>query len=223
MYSGGLILHYDAGCRGDFLAAILNNTLSETGPDTKINPKVYYRKIHNAEDYDFLDSPDLKIRIALPKSIDGLIQVSFLHHLKNRNFLDTDAQGMSTPERHYYFLRYIYNNEIKTKIHESRYNYWINFEDLFDIEYIKNLYYAINKQSLSPQMIKCIKDNIENQIRWQDSDQASLLERLKTLIKFEIFHGVFSLNDVAPFTVDAFVQHAVPEELLDISRYFKEQ
>lgn len=219
MLKSPLYIHYDAGSRGDFLACVLLSEFSSihTDPTERVATKYPYTKIHHVTDnYQFLDRRAIKIRIALPDDINELLQISFMHHLKNDQYIaDHDTNDFTPCEHHYYFIRYIYNTNLVTNQHKSKYTHWVPFTELGNIHYIASLYETVTGKQLTDSEVEIIVNNINTQTRWEDSEDFSMLARLKTLIEFEIKHQVFTVNHIAPFTVSDFVNHCDPTSLLD--------
>jgi len=54
-------------------------------------------------------------------------------------------------------------------LYRDRYDYIVNFNDLFDIEYLKNIYKEINKKEINPNFIPRIQRNIDVQNRLSES------------------------------------------------------
>jgi hypothetical protein len=59
---------------------------------------------------------------------------------------------------------------------QHEYDYIVQFEDLFDIKYIKDLYKKINGRSMDYARVKAIEKNIAMQYRLSKSEFFSILK-----------------------------------------------
>ena len=90
------------------------------------------------------------------------------------------------------------------------FDHWISFEKLYDIEFIKNFYFEITGKILSPEKIKIISENIDQQPKLDLQFQ-----KLALLLQFEIENNL--INSEKYFNM--FEELLSIEKFLDLKYY----
>jgi hypothetical protein len=204
-----ICIHFLGGARGDFLASVLLDTFAE-----RLNGAVYqpdYLKIHH--DFNEVTIPNeyTVIRIDDNKSIDNIMQITANGFLKDPvTMLDDTIDHFYTRIKDTHYNR----REI---IDLDKYDYWIDFASVNDIDFLKDLYYQFHSQPISNSQLTCIEENISKQIKWQT---VSGLQQLSWLIEFEIKFNL--LNWCKTFSIQEYMSADNPESLLTIKNYSKE-
>jgi hypothetical protein len=217
-----LVIHYDSGARGDFLASILLSILPKINQDQRvIVQSLQYKKIHHGADYSFLNDSGIKIKIIHDYQLDNLMQISHLHHTKNADFLKTDqSDSLGEYEKIYLFIKYISEHECIAIKNKSKYNYIVKFQDLTDINYLKNLYRIINNAEMPLDIEMFATNNIQAQSHWADRTDNHQFKNLTKIIDFEIKNNILCTKKIPNALIDDLVNsnHVV----MHIDQYYNE-
>jgi hypothetical protein len=209
-----LCIHFEPGARGDFLAGILLDNIQErsNGAVKQSN----YKKIHK-DTQGFIVPENKKynnfIRIDDNHSTDSMMQIVFNQFLKN------PVEMLDDTVDHFY-VRFVtcFSTE-KEVIDSNSYDYWIDFENLQDIQFLQDLYqhYHSNQKCLNPQYIELIQNNLDKQVSWKTNQS---LIKLSTLIDFEKRFNLFQWNKT--FSIQEYMNSDSTEFLLKINNYCQE-
>jgi tetrahydromethanopterin S-methyltransferase subunit A len=164
--SARLFILYPPGARGDFLAAILNNTIADNYEKPMVLSPLNYQKTHWIEEIigKSLDRFEVKIRIKLV-DLEDFLTVTHLCSVKIR------FDQLNHPIAHYIanpkvrFLQHLIENEQHGHSVDHMFDHVVDFKSLFKIKQINKLYRKINNQSLDNAAIECIQHNISLQSR----------------------------------------------------------
>jgi hypothetical protein len=177
-----LLIHADPGARSGLLAAWLTDTLTQVSFDVGDELKPKFFKIHKLNDVNDIKLFDgIKIRIRPSLAHIDLHTVLFLRKnvytmiprfTRNEYSIDTFAK----------LTRFV--NEIfqwDSELDYEVYDYVINFEDTFDTEYLKDLYFKITGKPASQQAIDTLeKTNAKNQISLDKNHACSIMKLVLT-------------------------------------------
>jgi len=152
-----LFILYPPGARGDFLAAILKDSLDHQYKNYSITPPSKYQKSHYVRSivgYP-LQQYNTRIRIKLSE-VEEYLTVAQLWQSKIKI-----SATMSWTS----IMRNLLNDELDQLLPypDSNFTHVINFKNLYDIEFIKQIYYDINALELSLDAVKKIQYNIDLQ------------------------------------------------------------
>jgi hypothetical protein len=140
-----LLIHADPGARAHFLAAWLQNALSDAGFDVGATTSTKFFKIHNLENVTQLTSfsgPRIRIKPTFDQL--ALQLVLFLRknvHTQLPNFTKNEF-SLETFSKVYIFAKAQLKDD--SNLNYSLYSHTINFEDTFNLEKLIDLYYKIN-------------------------------------------------------------------------------
>ena len=223
-----ILVHYDPGARGDFLASILlqNDIIVRDNFAIHSPPTDRYIKIHDVQDnFLFLDQSDYTtIRIQLPKKLESLMQITHSHFLKNPTYINNN---FSKYENYYYYLRYIISNELVAVTYKNKYDYWIDYENLFDLNFIENLYLDIHKKSMSSELktLTLLNINDQDRLNWKLLSDSDKLSKLLKLIKFEIESKTISKDYEHTFQIVDLInsKDSVLEKYFSVNNYRKKE
>lgn len=163
-----LIAAWVPGARGDFLIQTLYGNINHTGfatamvaqRDLKSDYARTIIKIHNPEDlesFSIMIKSHEAMRISLT-SDDEKWQSAYLNCLKH-----PDHNELVSRLRDRYGLAYAVEEQFSR--YDDDFDLIIPFAKLFDIEYINQLYHAVNQRELSIDQRNTIRYNIElNQV-----------------------------------------------------------
>jgi hypothetical protein len=149
-----LFILYPRGARGDFLAAVLKDLLDHQYKNYSIiPPKFSYQKAHHVQDIigQPIDRYKTRIRIAVSE-VEEYLTVAQLR-----------LDKISAPDSWAGILRQLLNDYNDLVSVDSNFTHVINFKNLYDIEFIKQLYYDINARELTQDMVEKIQFNISLQ------------------------------------------------------------
>jgi hypothetical protein len=214
-----LIIHYDSGARGDFLASILLSILPKITQNQRVDIiSSQYRKIHHNTDCSILNQPGIKIKIVHENKLDNLMQISHFHYTKNAEFLKTKQENnLGEYNNIYLFIKYISEQECIALNNKSKYNYLVEFQNLTDINYLKKLYRSINNSEMPTDIENFAIDNILNQSRWVDRADNYQFENLAKIIDFELKNNILSTKRVPNVSVNDLVNRN--SIMMDIDQY----
>jgi hypothetical protein len=120
----------------------------------------------------------------------------------------------------HFYVRFVtcFSTE-KEVIDSNSYDYWIDFENLQDIQFLQDLYqhYHSNQKCLNPQYIELIQNNLDKQVSWKTNQS---LIKLSTLIDFEKRFNLFQWNKT--FSIQEYMNSDSTEFLLKINNYCQE-
>jgi hypothetical protein len=211
-----LCIHFEPGARGDFLAGILLDNIQErsNGAVTQSN----YKKIH--KDTQGFIVPENKnynnfnfIRIDDNHSTNSMMQIVFNQFLKNPvEVLDDNVD--------HFYVRFVTCFSIeKEVINSNSYDYWIDFDNLQNIQFLQDLYqhYHCDQKCLIPQSIELIQNNLNKQVSWKTNQS---LRKLSVLIDFEKRFNLFQWNKT--FSIQEYMNSDSAQSLLKINNYSRD-
>lgn len=185
-----LLIHFLPGSRGSFLAAILKNKFEEL--DNGEVKFTWYKKIHHINHVNSMhtlqhikDFIGTKILIYPANTTKNLIEINYNHLIKN--------QKVCVLEQCHYDSIYIASINYLLDEHDiilankNLYDYWINFADLYSIEYIKEFYKELNKEEMPFLLEHKIQKNLAKQFNINDDYKLINLEKL---LNFEITNNL---------------------------------
>lgn len=199
-----LFLHYNPGARGDFLAAMLFDSLVDGVAGSVKRPigKIY-KNIHVTDDYSFVENPDnLCIRIGC-----GLIEdnkwtgqysssaLQICHNWFTKHALQFSRNPhymtMEPCEQYYHCVHWYVVDDQAAWQHRDKYAYWLNFKDISNIEVLNNLRIEIIGTPITDSTLTTTKHNISIQQPWQEAENCEMIEQVRQLIDKELESGVF--------------------------------
>jgi hypothetical protein len=156
------VIYYEAGARGDFLANVIanGNQLSDKKCEVGRDISTMYSKIHkysfgagwqyysekNAsvllksfdEIFDIVKQDDLTSIRIVGNNISDCADIAYMHYEKNSHLVDQPIVNVSSHSVHGIAWR-----ESCDILQRHRFDYVIEFNKLFDIEFIKDFYFEI--------------------------------------------------------------------------------
>ena len=201
-----LVVHFQPGARGDFLAAVIMEEFQDRGNSAVKHPS-NYRKVH----YDFnidLYRNHLRIRIDDNGLIDNLMQIVFNSMYKNplESYHDTD------PMDHFYVR--VIDCLSKDSADPAHYHYWVDFQYVNDLNWLRSYFIHFHGRHPKTEFWNAVQQNVERQLHWRSNPD---LEKLSKLIDYERRFNLFDWNKT--FNVAEFLQHSDPQTLLHPSNY----
>lgn len=204
-----LCIHDEPGARGDFLASVLTDTFEERSNGAVQSPD--YLKIHHNFNEVTIPNEYTVFKIDDNKSIDNIMQITANGFFKNPVTMLDD-----TIDHYYTRIKDIHYSR-KEIIDPVRYDYWIDFASVNDINFLKDIYYHCHGRTISNNQLTRIEENISKQINWQT---ILGLQQLSWLIDFEIKFKL--LNWSKTFSIQEYMSADNPKSLLTIKNYSKE-
>ena len=208
-----IVMHYPPGARGDFLGGLLLDTIQETKNFAVATPPPgKYTKIHHCEHWDWLNKPDtIKIRIDSNNNSENLIRIAMQHLLKNTR---TQLVYLEDEFDHIYvYIKDILNRDKECFLHKHKYNYWIDFSYLSDVDFLYELYMQINHTTPDNKLFKNALDNVTK----QKTELSTKHKKLAELLDFEIKLGL--LDKCRSFTHTDFIESSDPAKFLKLKNY----
>ena len=196
-----LFLYYFMGCRGNFLATILIDSVTEvkfSNMDLKgVADDGYYKmhRLHGSLDHckrvnephilfghrvetydDLFNAIKLSNKVAirlLPYDADDLINSAHLALIKNHtpNYRPDELEG---------FCKHSYDSMFEDLEHRGRFDCVVYFRDLFNIDSIRQLYSQITGNTLDPKFEQYIIHNYS--LQPQLTKQSNLSQELQDTI-----------------------------------------
>lgn len=209
-----LLIHYQPGARGDFLASVLLNYWNEAKNGQVYPPK--YKKIHHINHHnndgdsweDLKNFNGIKIRIDPGRDAYNLLLIEINHIIKNKKITNFSLDNVDVAYR---AACYFLNNEMhEIDQRKKLFDYWINFSQLYNINFIEKFYYELTGTSLSITNKNKIINNINIQPKFDP-----LIENLSKLLQFEIDNNL--INSEKYFNMFEELPHI--EKFLDIKYY----
>ena len=213
-----LLIHFQPGARGDFLANVLLGKFNSRKNIAMAQPK--YVKVHHVgfhlefksipingifENYDVIKNFNgIKIRIDPGFNPVNLMTIEANHLIKNKDIEEFNLDDYDTMYRAAsFFLNNEYDSLQKNK---KYYNYWIDFDNLSNIEFLKNLYLEINGYEMQEDLLSKYKENISLQKNYLlDNKFRNLIKVLdfeiknSCLNKIKYYNLLDNLNNIEPF------------------------
>ena len=228
---GRLLIHFEPGARGDFLASVILGTWEDRNSYAMVQPE--YAKVHyvraNAiaelgqralfqsriiESYDSIKRfKGLKIRIDPGIDATNLLEIAANHTIKNLNKAEFSIDDYDSM----YIKSVEYINIISPEVQKQKrqYDYWIDYRQLSNIDFLKDLYAEVNHKEIDSELLEKIIRNIDNQPKVK---QDHLIINLIKLLDFEISNNC--LNKVKYFNMLDNLKNI--DDYLNINNYQKD-
>jgi hypothetical protein len=189
------MIYYEPGARGDFLANAISDGTEVINNKCEVGPELgqVYSKVHkypwgpgwqyyigekastnllksmNAVFAQAKESGAYTIRIA-SCNISDCIDIASFHHQKNKDLVKEKMSDITLNSA----LGVAWRDSIDLR-ERHRYDLVINFSDLFDIGYLKKLYFEINNKHMSDEHCGILVANIEKQVRFSQTEHVQQL------------------------------------------------
>lgn len=207
-----IFMHFPPGARGDFLGGFLLDCISERDSFAINQPTENYTKIHHTDNFSFLRSPGIKIRIDSNLNSTNLINIA-VNHI-NKNIVE---HPLDDPlDQHYMFIKDIINRDWAVYAHKDSYDYWIDFSKVNDYNLLWDLYVLINKTTPDERLLTLALNNIKKQTVLSDN-----YKKLANLLDFEIKFNLLDYH--RSFDYNSFITSNDPTSLLKLSNYSREE
>lgn len=225
-----LLIHYLPGSRGDFLANVLMGVFNPRDNAAMNSPRSpRYTKIHHIgvhldfksipsngilETYDVVKNfKGIKIRIDPGFNPTNLILIEANNLIKNKKVIEFNLNDYDIMYRNSsFFLNHEYESVQQNKHY---YNYWIDYANLSDIDFLKNLYQEINGCEIQDALLTKYKENIS--IQQQYTSDVKINNLIKVL-DFEIKNSC--LNKIKYFNLLDNLHNV--EDFLNLESYEKD-
>lgn len=156
MNTTSLAICYHPGARGDFLAAILCDTLDKsTIQNTKVSQPKAYLKLHSFENTVISDGVSLVY--IKPESDLDLLYIAHYHILKNKT---RDGDIGEWYDQYDMELKNVNQWVLAEHRKEPRVDYVIGFSKLGNPDALCDFYYTYHGEHIGTDKISLIKDNI---------------------------------------------------------------
>ena len=200
-----LVLHYQPGGRGDFLAGSFYDMFVERNDGAVRRPiGIEYKSVHVVNDYTFLDNPDtVKVRISSGiinedntwngTSISPSLQIAHNWFTKHARMFSRNPHYMTMEpcEQYYHCVHFFCMYDMWAQPHRHKYDHWLDFKDINDIDYVNTLRLNIIGTPIPDTTRALMQANINNQPVWQNSERAEMIEQVRQLIDQELEQGIF--------------------------------
>jgi hypothetical protein len=173
-----LLIHADPGARSGFLAAWLTDCLTKKSFDVnnELNPSFY--KIHRLLDPSRIKTFNgVKIRIRPSLEHIDLLSLLFLRKNVYTQIPDfpQDEYSLNTFTKLAHFSEEIFRWD--SELDYNLYDHVINFQDLYNIEFMKQFYAVVNKKEVSNHQINMLEQtNKINTILIDKNHACSILK-----------------------------------------------
>jgi len=181
-----LLIHGPPGSRLGFVAAVLQNKLLNNLFDVGAHLEPEYVKLHEFDQEIISSFPDTKI--CIHTTFDMLDRHFLLFYQKNvitvlpERFQNLHVTNRKILDRLYYsFSNWASDDAIARAF--NLYDYNINFEQTFDVEFMCDLYFQVNKKMPSSSLIEAIQTT--NQTNFQPIELNHSCKIAAEIIKFE--------------------------------------
>ena len=159
MVVSDLLILYCPGSRGDFLAAVLTDTIDQCYQQLTLSPDLRYNKMHGIDEGNnpwdeslnvssILQHQNRSIRIKLAPS-----DYKFVAHLVETKRLPSVLDQNDVHDWEQNYCRY-----------DIIFGHVVSFSDLFDIEFLKDFYQRFNNRPIPEQHVPMIEHNIALQV-----------------------------------------------------------
>lgn len=208
-----LLIHGHPGARLGFVAAVLQDKLENGCFDVGRTIMPDFVKLHTFD--QSIVSTFSGIKICIHTTFDLLYLHLFLFFQKNvltvtdqeikKNFQNIHFTDRRILDKMFYSLNSDWLPDAKITRNEL-YNYHINFEQTFDIEFMCNLYFKVNQTLPSSRLIEAIQQT--NQINFPFIDQNHSCIVAAEILKYEHTYNFteqdrsWNLNQACNFTDD---------------------
>lgn len=217
-----MLIHYPPGARGDFLASILLNSFNEKkfgGVMSNAQPNKYLKlhsfydetKIKSFTDIENFDG--IKIRIDPGLNARSLIEIRANETIKNDKIPDFTIKEYDI--MYISSLIFINNEYSELQKHKNIYDYWIDYNQINNEEFLKELYSKINKKTIDQDLLEKVRQNIKKQRQF---NQDNKMNNLIKLLDFEIKNDL--LNKVKYFNMFENIDNI--DDFLNINNYQKD-
>jgi hypothetical protein len=201
-----LLVHGHPGSRLGFVAAVLQDKLLDKMFDVGVTGLVKFTKLHKFD--QTIVSAFLDTKICIDTTLDLLDRHFFLFFQKNvltmhKSFKDLHITDRRILDKMYYSLNSDWLPDASITQHEL-YDYHINFEQTFDIEYMCNLYFQVNQHLPSSGLIEAMQTT--NLVNSPVIDQNHSCRVAAEILKFEHTNNFteqdrsWQLNSICKFT-----------------------
>jgi hypothetical protein len=188
------VIYYEPGARGDFLANVIanGNQLSDKKCEVGREISTMYSKIHRYsfgagwqyygpnkgsillksfdKIFDIVKQDDLiSIRI-VGNNFSDCADIAYMHKEKNVHQVDSTISDVSAQSVYGIAWRESYDI-----LQRHRFDHVIEFNQLFDIKFIKDFYFEINKQSMPDEHYNNIVENMKKQVRYTETETGRKL------------------------------------------------
>jgi hypothetical protein len=202
-----LLVHGHPGSRLGFVAAVLTDKLLDNLFDVGRLVQQDFRKLHRFNPQVL--SSFLNTKICIHTTFAMLDRHFFLFFQKNvlkiesEKFQDRQVTDREIIEKMYYAFNLEWAPDAAATIAEC-YDYHINFEHTFDIEFMCNLYFQVNKKSPSSSLVDAMQTT--NQVNSRPIVSNHGCRIAAEIIKFEHQNNFtehdrsWQLNEICTFT-----------------------
>jgi hypothetical protein len=158
--SAELFILFPPGARGDFLASVLNDTIQDCYSNYIIPTPENYQKAHWVKNFvnkniHGFDDFKIKIRIRLSDT-EEYLTVAHLWREKLGTFPSDNNPYIDT-------IKNLTSNEMFSKSVDHMFDYVVDFKNLYNVDYVEQLYKTIRNRDLAPGVKEKIKSNISLQ------------------------------------------------------------
>lgn len=199
-----LLLHYQPGGRGDFVASSLYDALDKK-PDGSVSRPVGipYRNVHVVDDYSFLDNPNTtNVKILSGCTENGqwngdssthTLQLCHNWFTKHASLFARNPhyKDMELCEKYYHCVHFFCIYDIQGEPYKDKYQYQIQFKDVDSIDFLNDLRLKICGTEIPESTKELMIKNIADQPIWQNSKNAEIIEQVRQLIDTELANGTF--------------------------------
>lgn len=199
-----LVLHYQPGGRGDFIAGSMYDLLMEKADGAVARPKgVIYKSIHVVDDYSFLDNPNTcNVRVLSGCTENGqwngdssthTLQIVHNWFTKHARMFARNPHYMTMDlcEQYYHCAHFFCIYDIQGEQYKDKYQHRIQFKDVNNIEFLNDLRLKILGTEIPESTRELMRANIARQPVWQNSSNAEVIEDVRQLIDLELADGTF--------------------------------
>lgn len=212
-----MMICYHPGARGDFLGRVLTDSMpTSSEQNTFLTPAAGIGRCHFPTIEILSSSKTSCIRISPTTDLD-ILYIAFYHHRKNRQL----RQNPSTPYAAQNFydqllidMRNIHYDSVKYAAHREKFDYWVEFSELCNIDSVFAIYEKVRGCGMVPEQIEATQYNIGIQDKIDDLNLFKLL----ILFSYEKTEGL--LEHARMFSITDYLDSTTPSQWLN-TRYYQ--
>ena len=190
-----LLIHGHPGSRLGFVAAVLQDKLLNNLFDVGDHVESQYVKLHEFDQEIISSFPSIKI--CIHTTFEMLDRHFLLFYQKNvikvlpERFQNLHVTNRKIFDRLYYSFSNWASDDAMARVF-NLYDYNINFEQTFDVEFMCDLYFQVNKKMPSSSLIEAIQTT--NQANFQPIELNHSCKIAAEIVKFEYQHNFTEHN-----------------------------
>lgn len=209
-----LLILFNPGECGDFLAGLLNENLVVLSNGKCLETK--YVKCHVLNDMiqgQYQHGSFTTILIDHKQNLDSILQITFNHYIKNQQIKLPYISGKDLDSIYGTCIDYMFEDYQERK-ESLKFDYIIDFKDLFNINYLKRLFVEINQRTMPYWLLEKIRQYYQLQLDYKDFPG---LCNIKKVLEFELENKLLQFQAIKYYNFEKEIHNI--DKFLDIKNY----